>query len=307
MQLDRRRRANATLSAVVRNLYALAHSGVLIGLTSAGVMTAVCLLLGGLPPVRLLAMAFCIAMSSYALDRLADLGRDAHVSRTQTLRRFPALVPLCLALFGIAVALGITSEHPVSGVLPLVFPVTVALYVLPWMHLLPESLRISGVRRIKDIPLVKAFYVAACWTLFVPWAAPFFPTAPGGRIAFAMLFLFPSFFVTVTACDLRDEAADRAAGIVTFPVLLGRPRTLTMLRTVQLGSIAFFLLLWSAGFASGVDALLVLSGLPTLLCLERLARPEVDPGFYADVVFDLLWVFQPLPAAAFTSLAGSWN
>jgi 4-hydroxybenzoate polyprenyltransferase len=295
------------VSALLRGLYALAHSGVLIGLTSSGVMTTACLLLGGPPPFRLLAMAFCVATSSYAVDRLADLARDAHLARTRTIRRLRALAPLSLALFGIAVALGLTSAHPVSGVVTLLFPMTVALYVLPWMHLLPRPLRPSGVRRIKDIPLVKAFYVAACWTLFVLWAAPFFPSAPANRIAFAMIFLFPSFFVTVTACDLRDEAADRAAGILTFPVLLGRLRTVTMLRTVQLGSMAFFLLLWIAGFATRVDAVLAISGLPTFWCLGRLARPEVDAGFYADVVFDLLWVFHPLPAAAVTSLAWSWS
>jgi 4-hydroxybenzoate polyprenyltransferase len=292
---------------MVRALYALAHSGVLIGLTSTGVMTTACLLLGGLPPFRLLAMAFCIAMSSYAVDRLVDLERDTHLSRTQTLRRLPALAPLCLALFGIAVALGFTSAHPVAGVITLVFPLTVALYVLPWMHRLPPPLRISGVGRIKDIPLVKAFYVAACWTLFVLWAAPFFPSISGPRIAFAMTFLFPSLFVTVTACDLRDEAADRAAGILTFPVLLGRPRTVTMLRTIQLASIAAFLFLWTVDLSSAVVAILALSGLLTFSCLERLARPEVDAGFYADVVFDLLWVFQPLPAAAATWLTGGWS
>jgi 4-hydroxybenzoate polyprenyltransferase len=291
---------------LVRGLYALAHSGVLIGLTSAGVMTTACLLLGGLPPLRLLAMAFCVVTSSYAVDRLADLRRDAHPTRTRTLRRLRALAPASLALFGIAVALGLTSAHPISGFVTLLFPLTVALYVLPWMHRLPELLRPSEFRRIKDIPLVKAFYVAACWALFVPWAAPFFP-APGRQIAWAVIFLLPSLFVTVTACDVRDEAADRAAGILTFPVLLGRARTLKMLRAVQLASMTVSVLLWVTGLASSVVAILALSGLPTFLCLGRLARPEVDAGFYADVVFDLLWVFQPLPAAAVVALTGSWS
>jgi 4-hydroxybenzoate polyprenyltransferase len=269
-------------------------------------MTTACLLLGGFPPLRLLAMAFCITMSSYAVDRLADLRRDAHLARTRTLRRLRALAPASFALFGIAVALGLTSPHPVSGFATVLFPLTVALYVLPWMHHLPEPLRPSRFRRIKDIPLVKAFYVAACWALFVPWAAPFFP-APGRQIAFSMIFLLPSLFVTVTACDLRDEAADRAAGILTFPVLLGRPGTLRMLRAVQLASMTASVLLWATGLASSVVAILSLSGLPTFLCLRRLARPEVDAGFYADVVFDLLWVFQPLPAVAVTALTGSWS
>ena len=295
------------VSAMVRGLYALAHSGVLIGLTSVGVMTMACLLLGGLPPLRLLVMAFCIATSSYAVDRLADLARDAHDSRTRALRRLPALVPVCVGLFGLAVVLGLTSAHPVSGLFPLVFPATVALYVLPWMPLLPEALRISGIRRIKDVPLVKAFYVPACWALFVLWAAPFFPAAHGARLTFAMLFLFPLFFVTATGCDLRDEAADRAAGILTFPVLLGRPKTVTMLRAIQLASITVPVLLWSLGLSSSVVAILAVSGLPTFLCLGRLTRPEIDAGFYSDVVFDLLWVFQPLPAAAATCLMGGWS
>lgn len=283
-------------SPLERVAYAAAHSGILIGLAGVGVMTSACLLLGGLPTLRLLAMAFCITTSSYAVDRIVDLRRDAHLSRTRAIKTMPGLVPASVALFGAAVALGATSEHPLAGLLTLVFPLSVALYVMPWMHHLSERLGRSGIRRIKDIPLAKSFYVPACWALMVVWAAPFFPSASYREAAFAVIFLLPSLFVTAAACDLRDEQADRAAFILTFPVLLGQPRTIAMLRTIQGASMVVFLALSLVGLVPGVVALLALSGLPVLLCLKWLTRPGADVAFFCDVVFDLLWVFQPLPA-----------
>jgi 4-hydroxybenzoate polyprenyltransferase len=292
-------------SMAVRALYATAHSGILIGLAGAGVMTAACLLLGGFPSLRLLGMAFCVSTSSYAVDRIADLRRDTHLERTRALQQLRGFGPVSLLLFGVAVVLGLTSERPLSGVLTLVFPLSVALYSLPWMRPLSDRFGYAGVRRIKDVPLAKAFYVPACWTLLVLWAAPFFPAARPPQILFAMVFLFPSLFITAAACDLRDERADRDAGILTFPVLLGRRRTIAMLSSVQVASMAIFSLLAVVGLVPSVAAILALSGVPVLLCLGRLARPDANLVIYGDVVFDLLWVFQPLPAVAVTLLLGS--
>lgn len=261
-------------------------------------MTAACLLLGGVPPVRLLVMAFCITTSSYTVDRLADLRRDAHLSRTRALQQMPALGPASLVLFAVAVVLGLTSEHPASGILTLVFPASVALYVVPWMHHFSRRLERAGVRRVKDVPLAKSFYVPACWALMVVWAAPFFPAAGRRETLLAMLVLLPSLFITPVACDVRDEHADRASGIITFPVLLGRSRTVVLLCAVQIASTLLFSVFWGLGLVPGVAAIFALSGLPVIFCLRRLTRPDADVGFFADVVFDLLWVFQPLPALA---------
>jgi 4-hydroxybenzoate polyprenyltransferase len=290
-------------SALRRGLSMLAHSGALIGLAGAGVITSASLLLGGLPPLRLLAMAFCVTTSSYAVDRIADLERDAHLSRAQGLQRMRGLIPASVGLFAAGVALGATSQHPRSAVLTFVFPLSVALYVLPWMHHLSPRLARGGMRRIKDIPLAKSFYVPLCWALLVPWAAPFFPSAGYRDALLAMSCLLPSLFITAAACDLRDEDADRAAGTLTFPVLLGRRRTISLLCAIQGASTVFIVALSLLGLVPGVAALLALGGLPTWLSLGRLTRPEADLVFFADVVFDLLWVLQPLPALAAAALA----
>lgn len=285
-----------------RVLDVLAHSGVLIGLAGVGVVTSACLLLGGLPPLRLLVMAFCVTTSSYAVDRIADLERDGHLSRTRALQKTRGLVHASVALFAAAVALGATSEHPLTGVLTFVFPLSVALYVIPWMHHVSPRLGRTGLRRIKDIPLAKSFYVPLCWALLVPWAAPFFRSAGYREALLAMVVLLPSLFVTAAACDLRDEHADRVAGIVTFPVLLGPERTIAMLRTIQGAAMAIFVGLFVLGLVPGVVALLALGGMPAVWCLERLTRPGADVALFSDVVFDLLWVVQPLPALAVTAV-----
>ena len=101
-------------------------------------------------------------------------------------------------------------------------------------------------------------------------------------------------FVNTVACDLRDVAADRAAGIVTFPVLLGPARTVQALRVINAG--------WIVGLGIGLiigtlppgAAALVVEGWIVERCLVRAAEPGADLTFYGDVCFDAAIAGLPL-------------
>ena len=68
---------------------------------------------------------------------------------------------------------GPAPSRPVAAAIILTIPLAVVLYVVPWIDPLAPSPGRRSIRRIKDVPLIKAFYVAGCWLVLVPLAAVF--------------------------------------------------------------------------------------------------------------------------------------
>lgn len=271
----------------------LAHTGVLVGLAAASVATTALLLIGAQPNVSLGIVVFLSTVASYALDRVSDRERDGHAQRSQALANTRLVQWLGVFLLGVAAALCI-AECGLVGLLSLAgMPLAVLLYVIPWIGRLVPPLRRRNILRIKDIPLLKAFYVTACWLVLVPFAALFEARPWDARLCVAAAFIAPFLFVNAVACDVRDVVSDRLAGVLTFPVFCGVPRTLTMLRIVN-G-------LWACAFvtASAFGLLppsvwaLPLQSLLVEISLVQMRRPKADIKFYGDVVFDGILVIHP--------------
>jgi 4-hydroxybenzoate polyprenyltransferase len=191
------------------------------------------------------------------------------------------------ALAAYALALPLAWRHSgapgaAAALLPLA---SVLLYSFPF---LPAPLaRRAGFSRLKEVLVLKNVVVAATLagtpTLLVALGAS------GGEartaLAAAGAFLFGRWWINSLVFDLRDEAGDRANGIRTVPVVLGRTRTLRLLRAANalLGAAAlaaplllplrpaFALLAWSSVYA-GVYL--------------RALRAGSDPHFLCDVVAD---------------------
>lgn len=272
----------------------LAHTGALTGLTAASTaITASILLRAPLDPTLAL-VAFAATASSYGIDRRVDQDRDRHALRRATLARTRGLPAVGLAMFTLAVILAVAEAGPVAAAIILTIPLAVVLYVVPWIDPLAPSPGRRSIRRIKDVPLIKAFYVAGCWLVLVPLAAVFAGRALDASLLPAAASIFGMLFVNTVACDLRDVAADRAAGIVTFPVLLGPARTVQALRVINAG--------WIVGLGIGLitgtlppgAAALVVEGWIVERCLVRAAEPGADLTFYGDVCFDAAIAGLPL-------------
>lgn len=284
----------AAAAIVKQGLRWLAHTGVVVGSAGASTVVTASVLMGESPRPSLALVGFAVTLSSYGIDRAVDRARDGHTLRSATLERVRGLPVVWLVLFALAVVLAVREAGLAAGAILLGMPLTVVLYVMPWLGRRAPPRARPAIRRVKDIPLAKAFYVAACWVLFVPLAALFAGRPLDLRLLPAAACVFCFLFVNVVACDLRDLAADRAAGVITFPVLLGPARTVRALRAVN-GLYALAVLLGlGLGALPGAGWGLALQAWLVDRCLVRVGTAGADVPFYCDVCFDGVIAVLPL-------------
>lgn len=285
---------SAVRGAGERALCWLAYTGVLVGAAGASTAITASLLMGEAPRASLAIVAFAATLSSYGIDRLVDRARDEHALRSAVMGRGPGLPAICFGLFAVAVALAAFAAGPAAAAILVGMPLTVALYVAPWLDRIAPGLGRRGIRRIKDIPLIKAFYVTGCWLLFVPLAALFADHPLDLRLLPTVAGIIGFVFVDAVACDLRDIAADRAARVLTFPVLLGPARTVRMLRRIN----AIWALAVVVGCLTGALPAamwtLTIQGWLVDRCLVRVGGVGADVTYYCDVCFDGVVALYPL-------------
>jgi 4-hydroxybenzoate polyprenyltransferase len=288
----------SNLLVSLRNaLSQVARAGVVLGAMGAGIAATTCASLDRPTPPWLLVSVFALVLPSYGIDRLRDASADAvaHPERAALYEgRREALTALYLACFGVALLAASTAgAWAVAAVMA--FPFSVVLYVVP---MLPARFT---MRRLKDIPYGKGVYTALCWGALAPLAARWSGAQVDGRVAALALLAAGSIWITTVVCDLKDLLADRAAGVRTLPVRLGRARTLAVLRAVNLATTALGVGLPALQLTTSAAASAALvTGLAAHLYLHRLALPGADDRFYGEVVSDgavALWLPVALLAA----------
>ena len=225
----------------------LLQLNVLLALGASSVVAATALLAA--TPVSRVALlaAFCGVFAVYNFDRLADDSpaegrstpeRRAAVLRSRSILRL--LIPLALVIVAVS---GATAG---LGALAwaLAFPLLGVLYVLPVLPVLP----LGRVRRLKDVPLLKSFYVPACWCAFVGLSI----AASDGRGAPAVwcfaAFVYLRCYVSGYLGDIRDADDDAQAGVRTLAQKLGVARSHRLLKRLHLASVTLVLLAVVLGF-----------------------------------------------------------
>jgi 4-hydroxybenzoate polyprenyltransferase len=265
----------------------LARENLLLAL-SMGAITLVAQVMAELPaePVSPLAIALAF-YAVYSLDRAGDAEADGltHPERAQFSQRNARRMRIAsLAAYALALVLAATCGWWAMAVtlLPLAAVLLYSFRIVP-----PAIARRVGFARIKEIFVLKNVWVAATLAgtatllpLAVADAAPRWPAvwAMGG-------FLFGRWWMNTLVFDLRDEAGDRANGLRTVPVALGRARTLRLLHAANaalaVGTVAAPLL----GWARPLFVLLAASSVYAWIYLRRIAAGG-DPHFLCDVVAD---------------------
>ncbi|MCC6677654.1 MAG: hypothetical protein IT436_10965 [Phycisphaerales bacterium] len=189
---------------------------------------------------HLLAFAFCTAAAVYLLDRvkLADRWLDpaddaAHPHRFRFLaRRSRAVRILSGLLLLVAAVLGF-----------FISPLAPALVLAAATGVIAYAGRPRRARpRIKDVFLLKNFYVAAGITGFAALITILSQSADplgsirshAAAIAASAAHLIVRVWADAALCDLDDEAADRAFGTATLATGLGRARAWNTAMSVRL-------------------------------------------------------------------------
>lgn len=223
----------------------------------------------------------------YSLDRAGDADADGltHPERARFSRRNARRMKV-VALAACAVALALAAARAWEAV---------AVAHLPFAALLLYSFRIIpaavarrvGFARIKEVFVLKNVWVAATLAATAT-ALPVATAAAAPRwtaVAAMGGFLFARWWTNTLVFDLRDEEGDRANGLRTVPVVLGRARTL---RLLHVGNVALDLAVLAVpllGWARPLFALLAASSVYAWIYLRAIAVGG-DEHFLCDIVAD---------------------
>lgn len=236
-------RPNSLLKTLERTL---AHSSLLVSLGFAAQAAFSCYVLG--LPVAMLCAAqiFCCALFIYTLDHAMDSEvQPSHDASQDAASGSGFLRVLCGASGVASLALAAIAPTAATAVV-LSFLFLGAIYGVP--------LPFVGGRRLKDVPGLKAFYVAAVQVFAVVGLPLAWTGQPVGPEALAIaVFMFVFCATNVIAFDIRDVVADRAHGTKTLPVLLGVANTRGFLLGMNMALIAAIAFAASAGLAAGHD------------------------------------------------------
>lgn len=245
--------------------------------------------LAGLPAAPLPPLVvFLTLYSIYSLDRASEPDADGltHPERA-SFSRANARLMRGTALGAYALALPLAWAHAgAAGAAAALLPLAAVLVYS--FRFLPASIaRRVGFSRLKEVLVLKNVVVAATLA-----ATPVLLLAAGAgdhrpRLALAATaaFLFGRWWINTLLFDLRDEAGDRANGILTVPVALGRARTLRLLHAANalLGAAAF-----AAPLLLPLPRVFVLLSASSVYALAYLTAMGArrDEHFVCDVVAD---------------------
>jgi 4-hydroxybenzoate polyprenyltransferase len=268
-------------------LVLLARGNLLMALSMAA-STWMVQVFAGLPAEPLAPLiTFLVIYSIYSLDRVTELDADSltHPERARFSRRHARLIRgSALAAYALALALAGTRGGWSVAVtlLPLA---ALLLYSFPFLPR-PVARRV-GFSRLKEVLFLKNLWVAGTLTATSTLLAVVVHggVREGAPLLAMAAFLLGRWLVNVILFDVRDEAGDRANGLRTVPVVLGRARTLRLLHGVNALLALLTLAVPLLGLARPAFALLGVSCLYAGAYLWR-ARSLEDLHFLSDVVSD---------------------
>ncbi len=242
------------------NLYVALGGGVLA--------SSVGLLMGRACAPEHFVMVSCYLFAMHNLNRYSGsgLGRFSDPLREHFWRRYgrPLIVSSWLAL-GLALWLAY-RYHDYS------FPILAIMSlfgVLYSVRFIPRKVaEVIGVKRLKEIPGSKTFFVAMAWA-FVIVVVPLYGRGLGWDQASRAAFVFVLLLVYVRSAlyDVFEVQGDRIVGKETLPVCIGRDKTLRLLYGLML----LLVLLLAVGPLVGVLPMAWAALLPALVYLFAVA------------------------------------
>jgi 4-hydroxy-3-methylbut-2-enyl diphosphate reductase len=199
--------------------------------------------------------------TDYKTKRLNDPRQEAFWRRYS--------MPL-LVLSGFAMVLSIyfaLQEGALHFVLLLIISLFGVLYSLP---ILPRIItNIIRVRKLKEIPGSKTFFVALAWsfvTVLIP-AIHINALSPENLAVFLLISLFV--FIRTVLFDVFDIQGDMIAGKETLPVCIGEKRSIRLLYS-SMGLLAILLVVFTATGLTEQSGIWMLVPVLSLLLLTRL-------------------------------------
>ena len=258
------------------------YSSTYLGAAAVGMAYISCLIQGAgfsLPVATTLGL---VVFSVYNLNRKTDEAEDAlnHANRHRITSTFSH------PLLGMAVA-AYMAALCIAG---LSGPAAIAVAVLPLaaglVYSLPFLPKVSGYRRLKEIPVCKNLVVSFAWGFsFSLLPVTMLGIEPGPASLLVFTFIFCWTFIASVIPDVRDRAGDAATGVLTIPVLCGVKGTRVLLTAFNLLSAIILAILGTGLLSAGSAAVIALSLVYSQGCILAIGQTHHD-GFICDVVSD---------------------
>jgi len=180
---------------------------------------------------KLLLAAFLATFSVYCLNMVTDKKEDA-INRSENSPKniHYYVVASSVAMFA-SLAIGITVS--VEALLILVAPLIIGcLYSIQILKSMP---------RLKELVGVKSLVVAFSWAMTGAFLPVTIQLVPAYKEVLVFFYLFAQILVNTIIFDALDVRGDRASGIVTVPVALGKKNTKKLLLMIN-GSLVVWLI-----------------------------------------------------------------
>jgi 4-hydroxy-3-methylbut-2-enyl diphosphate reductase len=234
---------------LLRLLALLMASNLYVALGGGVLASSVDLLMGRACAPEHFVMVSCYLFAMHNLNRYSGsgLGRFSDPLRERFWRRYGG--PL-LGISWLALGLSLWLAYRYPGYSASILAVMSLCGVLYSVRFIPRKVaEVIGVKRLKEIPGSKTFFVAMAWA-FVIIVVPLYGRGEGWNQANLAAFVFVLLLVYVRSAlyDVFEVQGDRIVGKETLPVCIGRDKTLRLLY----GLMVILVLLLAGGPLSGV-------------------------------------------------------
>lgn len=290
---------SARWSGIVKVFYNLVYTLLLTNAyvaMGAGCLCLACTkLLGVADTVFQVTMAMLYVLSMHLLNHLTGKAEDEFNDPERA--RFYGDHQFSLTMLAIAAGgLGLLSASAMGTVAFVILLVMSLLGLSYKLYLIPEGFGFS-YRRIKDVPGSKTILIALAWgavAALLPGIAE--RGALSVDVAFVFVWATALVFCRTAFFDLLDVQGDRIVGKETLPILLGRSKTIVLLKGILTGCILLPALLSVFGLVSTLGLFLPICPATMLVLIFAYESGRIQPGlrleFWVESLFLLVGIIS---------------
>jgi len=272
----------------------------------AGCLCFTCTKLQGIRPYPLLVLiAFLYVLSMHTLNHLTGTQADRYNDPDRAAFYRGNRMGLTLLAI-VAGAAGLLAAYAI-GTRPFLALLTMSVLGLSYnLTLIPASLQSRfKYRRIRDVPGSKTVLIAVAWGVVTSIFPALTVTGEVG-LSSLMVFLWSMcvVFVRTAFFDVLDMQGDRIVGKETIAVLLGEQRSMRLLRTLAVVSLAVLLLGCALQLFTNLGILLTVSPLIVMLIMRAYRQGYLLPGVRLEFLVDTHFVIAGLVTLLWVLIGG---
>lgn len=265
----------------------------------AGCLSYTFALLSGIPPgLPPALMATCYVLSMHILNNF--IGKEAvrynDPDRAQFYEQHRTLL---LALAGVSGGLGLFTAFKLGPVPFFVLALISVLGLLYKVTLFPAGITVGRkITRISDIPGSKTILIAMAWgvvTVVVPHLAVSLRITT--TVVFSALLAAVLAFVRTAFFDILDMQGDRLVGHESLPLVIGKEKSLRLLKQLLMLSLAVLLFAPIMKLTTSLANGLILTVFYLAWFVQAFDRHWIVPGFRFEFLVESVFVFTAAIAA----------